>query len=39
MIPNKLVFQNFMCYRDDVTFDLRTVRVACISGDNGAGKS
>ncbi|MGN6361384.1 MAG: AAA family ATPase, partial [Thermomicrobiales bacterium] len=39
MIPTKLVLHNFMCYRDDVTLDLRTVRVACISGDNGAGKS
>jgi DNA repair protein SbcC/Rad50 len=39
MIPTKLVLRNFMCYRDEVTLDLRAVRVACISGDNGAGKS
>ncbi len=28
-----------MCYRSDVDIDLRGVRVACLSGDNGAGKS
>ncbi len=28
-----------MCYRSDVEIDLRGVRVACLSGDNGAGKS
>ena len=28
-----------MCYRSSVEIDLRGVRVACLSGDNGAGKS
>lgn len=39
MIPTKLVLRNFMCYRDEVALDFRTIRIACISGDNGAGKS
>ncbi|HET8629620.1 MAG TPA: SMC family ATPase [Thermomicrobiales bacterium] len=39
MIPTRLTLRNFMCYRDEATLDLRTVRVACVSGDNGAGKS
>src|SRR5690242_2877110 len=39
MIPTKLVLHNFLPYRGEVILDLRTVRVACISGDNGAGKS
>ncbi len=39
MIPTKLILHNFLCYRDAVTLDLRDVRVACISGENGAGKS
>ncbi|HEX7102517.1 MAG TPA: SMC family ATPase [Nitrolancea sp.] len=28
-----------MCYRSSVEIDLRGVRVACLSGENGAGKS
>ena len=28
-----------MCYRAGVDLDLRGVRIACLSGDNGAGKS
>ncbi|HEX5501515.1 MAG TPA: SMC family ATPase [Thermomicrobiales bacterium] len=39
MIPTRLTLHNFMCYRDEAILDLRTVRVACVSGDNGAGKS
>ena len=39
MIPIKLVLHNFLPYRGEVTLDLRAVRVACITGDNGAGKS
>ena len=39
MIPTKLTLRNFMCYRDQVTVDFSAVRVACIAGDNGAGKS
>ena len=40
MIPIKLVLRNFMCYRDQPeTLDLTTVHLACLSGENGAGKS
>ncbi len=40
MIPIKLRMRNFMCYRDNVppiSFD--GIHTACISGDNGNGKS
>jgi len=40
MIPIKLALRNFMCYRDNVPplyFD--GIHTACISGDNGNGKS
>ena len=40
MIPVKLSMRNFMCYRDDVPplhFD--GIHLACLSGDNGNGKS
>jgi len=40
MIPIKLAVRNFMCYRDNVPplyFD--GIHTACISGDNGNGKS
>ena len=40
MIPIKLALRNFMCYRDNVpplSFD--GIHTACISGDNGNGKS
>jgi len=40
MIPIKLAVRNFMCYRDNVSplyFD--GIHTACISGDNGNGKS
>ncbi|MBL7124674.1 MAG: SMC family ATPase [Dehalococcoidales bacterium] len=40
MIPIKLALHNFMCYRDNVPplhFD--GIHTACISGDNGNGKS
>jgi exonuclease SbcC len=40
MIPIKLALRNFMCYRDNVPplhFD--SFHVACLSGDNGNGKS
>ncbi len=39
MIPTSLSVRNFMCYRAGVDLDLRGIRVACLSGDNGAGKS
>ena len=40
MIPIKLAVRNFMCYRENVpplSFD--GIHTACISGDNGNGKS
>ena len=40
MIPAKLRLRNFMCYRDNVPpLLLDGVHVACLCGDNGAGKS
>src|SRR5207302_5153529 len=40
MIPIKLTVRNFMCYRgDSAVLDLTGVHLACLSGENGAGKS
>ena len=40
MVPLKLTLKNFICYRDQVpTLDLEGVRLACLSGQNGHGKS
>lgn len=40
MIPLKLSLQNFLCYRDgNHTLDLSGIRVACLCGNNGHGKS
>jgi len=40
MIPVKLKVRNFMCYRDNVpALHFDGVHTACISGDNGNGKS
>src|SRR5215203_6164260 len=40
MIPVKLSLRNFMCYRDSTEhLDLTGVHLACLSGENGAGKS
>ena len=40
MIPLRLTLKNFMCYRDNVpVLDLESVHVACLSGDNGHGKT
>ena len=40
MIPLKLSLSNFLCYRDGVpALDLSGIHVACLSGDNGHGKS
>ena len=40
MIPLRLSIKNFMCYRDDVPdLDLEGIHVACLSGENGHGKS
>lgn len=39
MIPRKLRLKNFMCYRGEAVLDFSGLTVACISGENGAGKS
>jgi exonuclease SbcC len=40
MIPVRLKLRNFMCYRDNVPpLDFTGIHVACLSGDNGNGKS
>ncbi|MBN1161399.1 MAG: SMC family ATPase, partial [Dehalococcoidales bacterium] len=40
MIPVRLQMRNFMCYRDNVpALDFTGIHLACISGDNGNGKS
>jgi exonuclease SbcC len=40
MIPVRLKMRNFMCYRDDVpVLDFTGIHLACLSGDNGNGKS
>ena len=38
MIPNKLSLTNFMCYRQ-AELDFAGIHVACLTGENGAGKS
>ncbi len=38
MVPSKLILKNFMCYKDAI-LDLDGIHMACLSGDNGAGKS
>ncbi len=40
MIPEKIQLRNFMSYRDTVPLlDFSGIHVACLSGENGAGKS
>ena len=40
MIPLRLTLENFMCYRQGLpTLNLENVHVACLSGDNGNGKT
>ncbi len=40
MIPQRLTLRNFLCYRQDAPpLDFTGIRLACISGDNGHGKS
>ena len=40
MIPVSLSLHNFMCYRENVpTLSFKGIHTACISGDNGNGKS
>lgn len=40
MIPRTLTLQNFMCYREGLPpLVLDGISIACLAGDNGAGKS
>lgn len=39
MIPLKLKIQGFLSYRAPVELDFRPLHIACITGENGAGKS
>ena len=40
MIPLRLTIKNFMCYRGEAPIlDLEGIHVACLSGDNGHGKT
>lgn len=39
MVPLKLELTNFLSYREKATVDFSDVQLACISGQNGAGKS
>lgn len=39
MIPLKLTLHNFMCYRDPDPVDFSGLHLACLSGNNGHGKS
>jgi DNA repair protein SbcC/Rad50 len=40
MIPVRLFVRNFMCYRGEgETLDLEPIHLACLAGENGAGKS
>ena len=39
MIPHKLRLNNFMCYREEQSLDFSGIHLACLTGDNGHGKS
>ncbi|MCS7050297.1 MAG: AAA family ATPase, partial [Thermomicrobium sp.] len=39
MIPTRLELKQFLCYREPVAIDFTGLRLACLCGDNGAGKS
>jgi exonuclease SbcC len=39
MIPLTLALHNFMPYRDPAPLDFSGIHIACLAGDNGAGKS
>ena len=40
MVPLKLTLKNFLCYRGDVPpLDFSGIHLACLSGQNGHGKS
>ena len=39
MIPVRLSLRNFLCYRDVEPLDFTGFHLACLSGENGHGKS
>lgn len=39
MIPMHLKLRNFLSYRDEAELDFNSLSIACLSGDNGSGKS
>jgi DNA repair protein SbcC/Rad50 len=43
MVPARLTLRNFLCYRDPPdsgpTVDFRGIQIACLTGENGNGKS
>lgn len=39
MVPAKLSIRNFLCYRECPPLDFQYVRLACLTGENGNGKS
>lgn len=39
MIPLKLTLHNFICYRDPAPLDFSGMHLACLTGNNGNGKS
>ncbi|HEY85302.1 MAG TPA: SMC family ATPase, partial [Chloroflexi bacterium] len=39
MIPLRLQLQNFMAYKAAQTLDFSDIHIACLTGENGAGKS
>lgn len=39
MIPTRLRLSQFLCYREPVEIDFQGIKLACLSGENGAGKS
>lgn len=39
MIPIHLKLRNFLSYRDEAVLDFHALSIACLSGDNGSGKS
>ncbi|UCC65353.1 MAG: AAA family ATPase, partial [Anaerolineae bacterium] len=39
MIPIRLELENFLCYRQPAPLDFSGIHIACLAGENGAGKS
>ncbi len=39
MIPMRLELSNFLCYRNPDPLDFQGIDIACLTGENGAGKS